>query len=57
MEHANAVTRKGESPGLLLINPLGPKSDQHQISPCYTIGLQNRVVIRIKDMITQNESN
>ena len=56
MEHANAVTRKGESPGLLLINPLGLKSDQHQIFPCNIIVLYTRVVMRIKDMITQDES-
>ena len=41
----------------LQINPLSPKSDQHQISPCNINALQNRVVMRIKDMITQNESN
>ena len=38
-------------------NPLSPKSDQHQISPCNISALQNRVVMRIKDMITQDESN
>ena len=40
-----------------IINPLSPKSDQHQISPCNISALQNRVVMRIKDMITQDESN
>ena len=39
------------------LNPLSPKSDQHQISPCNISALQNRVVMRIKDMITQDESN
>ena len=38
-------------------NPLSPKSDQRQISPCNISALQNRVVMRIKDMITQDESN
>ena len=38
-------------------NPLSPKSDQRQISPCNINALQNRVVMRIKDMITQDESN
>ena len=39
-----------------IINPLSPKSDQRQISPCNINALQNRVVMRIKDMITQDES-
>ena len=39
------------------LNPLSPKSDQCQISPCNINALQNRVVMRIKDMITQDESN
>ena len=38
-------------------NPLSPKCDQRQISPCNISALQNRVVMRIKDMITQDESN
>ena len=37
------------------ISPLGPKSDQDQISPCDINALYNRVVIRIKDMIIQDE--
>ena len=40
-----------------LLNPLSPKNDQRQISPCNISALQNRVVMRIKDMITQDESN
>ena len=36
-------------------NPLSPKSDQHQISPCSIKTFQNRVVTRITDMITQDE--
>ena len=36
-------------------NPLSPKSDQHQISPCNINALLNRVVVRIKEMITQDE--
>ena len=38
-----------------LVNPLRPKSDQHQISPCDINALLNRVVMRITDMITQDE--
>ena len=38
-----------------LFNPLSPKSDQHQISPCNINALLNRVVMRITDMITQDE--
>ena len=37
------------------INPLSPKSDQHQISPCNINALYNTVVMRITDMITQDE--
>ena len=37
------------------INPLSPKSDQIQISPCNINALWNRVVMRIKEMITQEE--
>ena len=37
------------------VNPFSPKSDQHQISPCNINTLQNRVVMRITDMITQDE--
>ena len=36
-------------------NPLSPKSDKHQISPCYINALYKRVVMRIMDMITQDE--
>ena len=36
-------------------NPLNPESDQHQISPCNSNALQNRVVMRIIDMIAQDE--
>ena len=36
-------------------NPLSPKSDQHQISPCNINALRNRIVMRITDMITQDE--
>ena len=35
-------------------NPLSPKSDQYQNSPCDISALQNRLVMRIKDMITQD---
>ena len=37
------------------VNPLTPKSDQHQISPCNISALLNRLVMRIMDMITQYE--
>ena len=36
-------------------NPFSLKSDQHPNSPCDIIALQNRLVTRIKDMITQDE--
>ena len=35
-------------------NPLSPKSDQYQNSPWDISALQNRLVMRIKDMITQD---
>ena len=38
----------------LTVNPLSPKSDQYQNSPCDISALQNRLVMRIKDMITQD---
>ena len=38
-----------------LPNPLSPKSDQHEISPCNINTLYNRVVMRVTDMITQGE--
>ena len=37
------------------LNPLSPKSDQHQISPANINALSNRVVMRITNMITQDE--
>ena len=40
---------------LLGFNPFSPKIDQHQISPCNIDALQNRVVMRITDVITQDE--
>ena len=43
---------RSESPPF---NPLSPKSDQHQISPCIINALLNRVVMRIRDMIAQDE--
>ena len=39
----------------LSFNPLSPKSDQHQISPCNINALSNKMVMRIRDMITQDE--
>ena len=41
--------------GVDCINPLSPKGDQHQISPCNINDLSIRVVMRITDMITQDE--
>ena len=38
-----------------LRNPLNPKNDQHQISPWNSNALYNKVVMRIKDMTTQDE--
>ena len=40
---------------LVKVNPLSPKSDQHQISPCNINALLNRVVMRITDLITHDE--
>ena len=37
------------------LNPLNPKSDQLQIPPCNINALNNRVVMRITDIITQDE--
>ena len=40
------------------LTPFKPyKCDHHQISPCNMNTLQNTLVIRIRDMITQDESN
>ena len=40
-----------------MVNPLSPKSDQHEISPYNINALENRVVMRIEDMIRKDESN
>ena len=40
-----------------MLNPLSPKSDQHEISPYNVNALENRVVMRIEDMIRKDESN
>ena len=37
------------------INPLSPNSDQHQISSCNINTLLNRVIMRITDMVTEDE--
>ena len=37
------------------LNPLSPNSDQHQISPCNINAYSTPEVMRIKDMITQDE--
>ena len=39
--------------GLTVPNPLGPKSDQHQISPSNIPAVENKVVMTIRDIITQ----
>ena len=38
-------------------NPLSPKGNQRQISPCNITALYNTVVMRIEGLITQDESN
>ena len=38
---------------LVSLNPLSPKSDQHQISPCNINAYSICEVMRIKDMIAQ----
>ena len=37
------------------LNPLSPRSDQHQISPCNINALENRVVMSITNMSTHDE--
>ena len=39
------------------LKPFKPSSDQLEISPCDINALQNRVVMRIERMITEDESN
>ena len=39
--------------GLTVLSRLSPKIDHHQSSPCNTYALENGVVERIMDMITQ----
>ena len=38
-----------------LLSPLSPNSDEHQISSCDVNALSIREVMRIEDMITQDE--
>ena len=38
------------------LNPLSPKSDQHEISPHNINALENMVVVRIEYMIREDES-
>ena len=38
------------------LNPLNPKSDQHEISPYNINALENIVVVRIEYMIREDES-
>ena len=39
--------------GLSVLSPSSPQIDQHQSSPGNTYALENGVVVRIMDMITQ----
>ena len=39
-----------------VLNPLSPKSDQHETSPYNINALENRVVMRIEYMIREDES-
>ena len=39
--------------GLTVLNPLGTKSDQHEISPSKIPAIENKVVMRIRDIIIQ----
>ena len=38
---------------LTVLSPLSSKIDQHQISTCNSYAVENGVVMRIMDMITQ----
>ena len=40
--------------GLTVLNPLGTKGDQHQISPSNIPAVENKVVMRIRDIITDS---
>ena len=40
-----------------VLNPLSPKSDQHETSPYNINALENRVVMRIEHMIREEEYN
>ena len=55
----NVVMRKKSSlrivPCNITFDHLSPKIDQNQISPCNINALENRVVLRIMDMIKQDE--
>ena len=39
--------------GITVLNPLGTKSDQHQISPSNIPAVEDKVVMKIRDIITQ----
>ena len=39
------------------VNPLSLKSDQHGFSPYYFNALENREVMRMEYMISEDESN
>ena len=54
LDIGNRFKRK---PFINFFNPLSPKGDQRQISPCNITASKNRVVMRIKDMITQDDPN
>ena len=40
-----------------MINPLRPKSDQHEISPYNVNALENRLVMRIEFMTREDEES
>ena len=37
-----------------LVNPLSPKTDRHQVSPCIIFAFYNREVMRIEDIISED---
>ena len=41
----------------LAVNPLSPKSDQHEISPYNVNALENRLVMRIEFMTREDEGS
>ena len=54
-EHSACFSYELTQCSIFVLYPLSPKSDQHQIPPCNINTLENTEVMRIKDMITQDE--